>query len=303
MSGKRPPWLVQKAPRPEDLSRMKSILARHRLNTVCREARCPNQGECFARGTATFMILGNVCTRNCSFCSVYPGRPIPPDPEEPLRVARAAEELQLRHVVVTSVTRDDLEDGGAGYFAQTIRKIRSALPSATIEVLIPDFQGQESALQMVLEAGPDILGHNLETVPRLYPLVRPRADYLQSLHVLRQACEKGRGVLTKSALLLGLGETVAEVEGVMQDLRGVGCSILALGQYLQPTPLQTPVREFIPPSIFSMLGRMAEEKGFVHVISAPLVRSSYHSEEIWERAGRREQVEPTRLVPEAEKKG
>jgi lipoic acid synthetase len=264
---------------------MQALLQEHGLHTVCEEARCPNQGECFAQQTATFMILGRTCTRDCAFCSVSPGVPAPLDPEEPLRVARASKELGLVHVVVTSVTRDDLQDGGAQHFAATIEAIRSHLPHAIIEVLIPDLKGDKVALEGILAARPHILGHNLETVPRLYPLIRPQADYDRSLRVLALARQKGNGILTKSGLMLGLGESIAEVEKVLQDLRGASCDLLALGQYLQPTPRQAPVRAFIPPSAFSQLKERAEELGFAYVASAPFVRSSYHSEEAY-RQGR-----------------
>ncbi len=281
--GRRPSWLVQRAPKPEDLTRMAALLKEHGLHTVCEEARCPNQGECFSQRTATFMILGKVCTRDCAFCSVSPGTPVSPDPEEPLRVARAAKALGLAHVVVTSVTRDDLKDGGAHHFASTIHAIRDLLPQSAIEVLIPDLQGDAAPLEVILEARPHILGHNLETVPRLYPPIRPQADYARSLRILSLAKEKGRGILTKSGLMLGLGETIKEVEEVMVDLRGASCDLLALGQYLQPTPRQTPVKGHIHPAIFSQLKQKAEKLGFAHVASAPFVRSSYHSEEAYQQ--------------------
>lgn len=281
--GKRPPWLVQRAPRPEDLSAMATLLQGHRLHTVCEEARCPNQGECFAHGAATFMILGKVCTRDCGFCSVTPGVPASLDPGEPLRVAHAAQDLRLRHVVVTSVTRDDLPDGGAQHFAAAIEAIRALLPQAIIEVLIPDLQGKLEALQAILDAKPHILGHNLETVPRLYPLVRPQADYGRSLHLLALAKERGDGPFTKSGLMLGLGESLREVEEVLEDLRKVSCDLLSLGQYLQPTPRQIPVQAFIPPSLFFELKEKGEELGFASVTSAPFVRSSYHSEEAYQQ--------------------
>ena len=279
----RPSWLVQRAPRPEDLSRMAGLLAEYGLHTVCEEARCPNQGECFGRRTATFMILGNLCTRDCAFCSVSSGKPLPPDASEPLRVAQAAKDLGLRHVVVTSVTRDDLRDGGARHFASTIRAIRTLLPQAIVEVLIPDLEGDEEALQMILQAGPHILGHNLETVPRIYPLVRPQAHYERSLHLLAFAKTKGGGILTKSGLMLGLGESMEEVEGVMEDLRRASCDLLSLGQYLQPTSRQVPVQDFIPPEIFSRFEEKGRQLGFANVASAPFVRSSYHSEEAYQK--------------------
>ena len=279
--GKRPSWLVQKAPRPEDLSRMAALLRKYGLHTVCEEARCPNQGECFAHRTATFMILGNLCTRDCAFCSVSAGVPSPLDAEEPQRVAHAAKDLGFRHVVVTSVTRDDLHDGGAQHFASTIEAIHTLLPEATVEVLIPDLEGKEEALQAILSARPHIVGHNLETVPRLYPLVRPQADYECSLRLLALAKVKARGILTKSGLMLGLGESMGEVEKVMEDLRRVDCDLLSLGQYLQPTSRQIPVQDFIPPDTFSQLEEKGKKLGFANVASAPFVRSSYHSEEAY----------------------
>jgi len=262
---------------------MAGLLAEYGLHTVCEEARCPNQGECFGRRTATFMILGNLCTRDCAFCSVSSGKPLPPDASEPLRVAQAAKDLGLRHVVVTSVTRDDLRDGGARHFASTIRAIRTLLPQAIVEVLIPDLEGDEEALQMILQAGPHILGHNLETIPRLYPLVRPQAHYERSLHLLAFAKTKGGGILTKSGLMLGLGESTEEVEGVMEDLRRASCDLLSLGQYLQPTSRQVPVQDFIPPEIFSRFEEKGRQLGFANVASAPFVRSSYHSEEAYQK--------------------
>jgi len=280
---KRPSWLVQKAPRPEDLSRMASLLREYGLHTVCEEARCPNQGECFAHRTATFMILGNLCTRHCAFCSVSPGEPLPLDADEPQRVAQAAKDLGLRHVVVTSVTRDDLNDGGARHFASTIKAIRTLLPDAIIEVLIPDLGGDEEALQVILHARPHILGHNLETVPRLYPLVRPQADYERSLRLLALAKAKVGGILSKSGLMLGLGESMVEVEKIMRDLRRASCDLLSLGQYLQPTSRQIPVQDFIPPEIFSRLQEKGRQLGFANVASAPFVRSSYHSEEAYQQ--------------------
>ena len=278
---RRPSWLVQRAPKSEDLRRIAALLEEHGLHTVCEEARCPNQGECFSQRTATFMIMGKVCTRDCAFCSVSSGTPVSLDLEEPLRVARAAKALELAHVVVTSVTRDDLKDGGAQHFASTICAIRDLLPQSVIEILIPDLQGDTASLQAILQAKPHILGHNLETIPRLYPLVRPQADYARSLRVLALAKEKGRGVLTKSGFMLGLGETIGEAEKVMEDLRGASCDLLALGQYLQPTPRQIPVEAHIHPAIFSQLKEKAERLGFAHVASAPFVRSSYHSEEAY----------------------
>ncbi|MBI5380032.1 MAG: lipoyl synthase [Nitrospirae bacterium] len=248
------------------------------LHTVCEEARCPNIWECWNAGTATFMILGEVCTRSCGFCAVTTGRPEALDREEPARVGEAAAALGLRHVVVTSVNRDELEDGGATTFAETVRQIRQRAPDCRVELLIPDFRGAETALRTVLEAGPDILGHNVETVPRLYPRVRQQAKYLRSLEVLERA--KARGALTKTGIMLGLGETEEEIRQVFHDLRAVGCDILTLGQYLQPTRRHLPVERFYTPEEFTALGEEARTLGFSHVESGPKVRSSYHAEKV-----------------------
>ncbi len=271
---KEAPWLRVKAPVGEKVERLASLLEELNLHTVCQEALCPNIAECWGRGTATFMILGDICTRNCRFCSVKSGRPSPPSPEEPERVAEAARRLGLSHVVITSVTRDDLPDGGASHFAETIKAIRACLPEAVVEVLIPDFGGSLKSLEKVLEAGPDILNHNVETVPRLYPQVRPRADYRRSLGILAMAARAG--FTTKSGLMLGLGETRAEVLEVMADLRRAGCEILTIGQYLQPTSRQIPVAEYIHPLEFEWYRLVGKEMGFRTVASGPLVRSSYY---------------------------
>lgn len=270
---KEAPWLKAKAPQGEQVERLASLLEELNLHTVCQEALCPNIAECWGRGTATFMILGDVCTRHCRFCSVKRGRPLPPDPEEPERVAEAARRLGLRHVVITSVTRDDLPDGGAGQFAETVRAIRTCLPEAVVEVLIPDFGGSVKSLEKVLEAKPDILNHNVETVPRLYPHVRPGADYRRSLGIL--ALADRAGFTTKSGLMVGLGETRGEVLEVMADLRRAGCEMLTVGQYLQPTPQQLPVAEYIHPLEFEWYSQVGKEMGFRTVVSGPLVRSSY----------------------------
>ena len=249
------------------------------LHTVCQAAACPNTGECWSRGTATFMLLGDRCTRQCRFCNVAPGRPQPPDPDEPRRVAEAAARLGLGHVVLTSVSRDDLADGGAAQFAATIRAVRARRPAATIEVLVPDFGGSLSALETVAAARPDVFNHNLETVARLTPLVRPKAAYRRSLAVLAWA--KRRGLATKSGLMVGLGETCAEVVEAMRDLRRAGCELLTIGQYLQPTPRQLAVVEYIHPALFAWYREVAENLGFRTVFAAPLVRSSYRAEEVW----------------------
>lgn len=272
---RRPEWLKVKIPGGENFSRLKGLIDRHRLHTVCEEARCPNMGECWNAGTATFMILGNICTRSCGFCAVKTGRPEGLDQEEPHRVAEAIRIMGVRHAVITSVNRDELPDGGASIFAETIRQARLVNPGVSIEVLIPDFRGVEWALEVVVEARPDVLNHNVETVPRLYPDVRPQAKYSRSLELLSRA-KKG-GMVTKSGLMVGLGEEGDEVFEVMRDLRGVGCEIVTIGQYLQPTRDHVPVRRYVPPVEFDEWKRQGLEMGFRHVESGPLVRSSYHA--------------------------
>jgi lipoic acid synthetase len=275
----QPSWLWRRisAEREEAVRRMEQLLSDLGLHTVCQEALCPNLPECFGQGTATFMILGDVCTRNCRFCAVKKGRPQPPDPEEPERVAEAAVRLHLQHVVVTSVTRDDLPDGGAGHFAATVRAVRRRLPGARVEVLIPDFRGSLAALETVLDAGPDVVNHNVETVPRLYPVIRPQADYRRSLGVLSWVKARSPQTATKSGLMLGLGEQVAEVLQVLYDLREAGCDLLTLGQYLQPTERQSPVARYISPEEFAEYRAKAEAMGFRGVAAGPLVRSSYQA--------------------------
>jgi lipoic acid synthetase len=255
---------------------MRNLVSTHQLHTVCESASCPNIGECWGRGTATFMILGNRCTRNCRFCDVVPGEMEAPDLEEPRRVAEAVRILGLTHAVITSVTRDDLPDGGASLWAETIQQIRALNPDCCIEVLIPDFQGDESALRQVFEVHPDIFGHNIETVPRLYPVARPQADYQRSLHVLDVA--KTANLKTKTGIMLGMGETLDEVHAILQDIRTVHCDILTLGQYLQPTPAHVAIERYWTPEEFEQLRRKSLELGFAHVEAGPLVRSSYHAE-------------------------
>jgi len=274
--GRLPPWIRARALTQRTRDRMVGVLGS--LNTVCQSARCPNIGECFERGTATFMILGNCCTRNCTFCAVPRGVPLPPEEDEPEKVAEAAEALGLRYVVVTSVTRDDLPDGGAGQFAETIGAVRRRLAGCQVEVLIPDFQGSEEALRTVLRACPDVLNHNLETVPRLYPLVRPQADYRRSLGLLRRAKELAPEIVTKSGFMLGLGESRGEVCGVLGDLRVAGCEMVTLGQYLCPSPRHLPVARYVPPEEFEEMRKEGLRLGFKHVEAGPLVRSSYHAE-------------------------
>ncbi|MFW6108241.1 MAG: lipoyl synthase [bacterium] len=276
VSRRFPPWLRKRIPPEGETARVRELLRRLRLHTVCESAHCPNLFECFARGTATFMILGDTCTRHCRFCAVASGEPAPPDPEEPGHVAEAVAELGLSHVVVTSVTRDDLPDGGSGQFAATIGAVREA-SEATVEVLTPDFQGRWGDLDRVLEAGPDVFNHNVETVPRLYPEVRPEADYDRSLAVLRRAGERAGGLLTKSGLMVGLGERPEEVLGVLRDLRGAGCGALTMGQYLSPSAEHAPVGEFVTPEQFDTYKAEAEAMGFSAVAAAPFVRSSYQA--------------------------
>ncbi len=275
--GKRPDWLRVKLPYGENYKKIVDIVDRNRLHTVCQSARCPNMGECWTAGTATFMILGNVCTRSCGFCAVKTGRPGPGlDWDEPNRVADAVLHMGLRHAVITSVNRDEREDGGAPIFAETIRRIREVQPGCTVEVLIPDFRGIWDALQIVLDARPDILNHNVETVPRLYRRVRPQADYQRSLEVLRRS--KEQGLRTKSGIMVGLGETEDEVIELMDDFVANGVDVMTIGQYLQPTRMHLPVEEFIHPDVFRRYKVVGEAKGIEHVESGPLVRSSYHAE-------------------------
>jgi lipoic acid synthetase len=275
---RKPPWLKVPFPGGAQYLRVKGLLRSSGLHTVCEEARCPNVGECFEGGTATFLILGDICTRACAFCAVNSGRPAGLDAAEPLRVARAASRLGLRHAVVTSVTRDDLPDGGASIFAATIRAIRRLSPGTSVEVLIPDFQGSRDALAAVMAARPDVLNHNLETVPRLYRRVRPRAVYGRSLDLLARAKEMDGDVKTKSGLMVGLGEEREELLAVMADLVAVGCQVLTIGQYLQPTARHLPVARYYHPDEFAELAREGRRLGFRHVESGPLVRSSYHAE-------------------------
>ncbi|MBN1543520.1 lipoyl synthase [candidate division KSB1 bacterium] len=281
---RRPPWLKIKLPSGRNFSLVRDLVKGQRLHTVCESAHCPNLGECWGRKTATFMILGDVCSRNCRFCAVVHGKPQPLDPQEPERVAEAVHELQLSYVVITSVTRDDLPDGGAGHFAETIRRINQACKNCRVEVLIPDFQGDEASLQTVLDAAPDVLNHNLETVPRLYPVVRPAADYHRSLELLHRA--HIRGHITKSGLMLGLGEELIEIHETLRDLRKNGVDLLTLGQYLQPSRNHLPVTRFLAPEEFAELKSLALRLGFLGVESGPLVRSSYHADEQFDEATR-----------------
>jgi lipoic acid synthetase len=275
-----PEWLRLKLPASSTFEQTRALLSEFRLHTVCESARCPNHWECWSKKTATFMIAGDRCTRACSFCSITAAKPLPLDPDEPMRVAEATKRLGLRHVVVTAVARDDLADGGADHFQKTIESIRQQNPGIVIEVLTPDFQDDDASIDMVLAARPHIFNHNLETIRRLTPSVRHRATYDRSLSVLGKVKRKaGDRIHTKSGMMLGLGETEAEVEQAMRDLRAAKCDMLTLGQYLQPTLQQRPVVEFVSPAQFDAYGEMARSLGFVHVASGPMVRSSYHADE------------------------
>lgn len=275
-----PAWLRRPLARGGEYQQVDALLGELQLSTVCREAKCPNRGECFASGTATFLIAGDACTRGCRFCAVETRAPLPLDPGEPARVAEAVARLGLRHAVVTMVTRDDIADGGASHVVATIAAIRAAAPATAVEVLVSDFGGNEQAVDAVADAAPDVFNHNLETVPRLYETVRPGADYRRSLEVLRRAKERAPEMPTKSGLMLGLGETHDEVVAVMRDLREVGCDLLTLGQYLRPSPKHLPVAAFVEPTEFAALAREGRRMGFSGVASAPFVRSSYHAAEL-----------------------
>lgn len=276
--GPRPPWLRVTTPTHGRVAELDAIVAREKLHTVCESAACPNRGECWSLGTATFMILGNVCTRSCGFCNVLSGRPSELDLDEPRRVAAAVAAMKLSFAVITSVNRDDLADGGASVWVATIRAIRERCPGTGIEVLIPDFQGNEAALDMVFRTRPDVLNHNVETVPRLYVPVRPQANFGQSLRVIARA--RQAGLLTKSGMMLGLGEEMAEVREAIKQLREAGCDILTLGQYLQPAPENLQVARYVHPDEFAELKAFALALGFAKVDSGPLVRSSYHAEDV-----------------------
>jgi lipoic acid synthetase len=273
-------WLRRTLPDQRVLDRMDELLEGLNLHTVCDSALCPNRGECFKKGTATFIILGDICTRNCGFCAVKKGKPLPLDPEEPYHIAQAVRHLQLKHIVVTSVTRDDLPDGGAEHFAETIIEIKKQLPKSTIEVLVPDFKGSWEALQRVIDAQPEVINHNIETVNRLYRLVRPKAVYKRSLELLRQVKIRDKNIISKSGIMVGLGEEEEEIIQVMKDLREVDGDILTIGQYLRPSPLHLRVQNYIHPDKFEEYQKTGMSLGFKYVASAPLVRSSYHAGEI-----------------------
>ena len=272
----KPKWLRVKLPTGEAYREVRNIVSEHKLLTICESGHCPNMGECWGEGTATFMILGNICTRSCGFCNVNTGKPLEVDVMEPGRVANSVKLMGVKHAVITSVDRDDLPDGGAGIWAQTVRAIRHQSPGTTLETLIPDFAGKWENLQQIIQVAPEVVSHNLETVRRLTKGVRIQAKYDRSLEVLKRLGDAG--LRTKSGVMLGLGETVEEVVETMEDLRSVNCQVVTLGQYLQPTPKHLPVAEFIHPDVFADLEQKGKEMGFRHVESGPLVRSSYHAE-------------------------
>jgi lipoic acid synthetase len=283
MTPAKPEWLRKRLPVGTAVQLMEGNLEHNRLHTICQEACCPNQGECFSKGVATFLVMGNVCTRNCRFCAVDSGTPGPLDADEPLRLAEEVKRLGLRFVVVTSVTRDDLPDGGAGHFARVIEVMRRECPGVGIEVLIPDFLGSRSDLKTVADAAPEVLNHNVETVPRLYPSVRPQADYRRSLELIREAKALNPTLTTKSGLMVGLGETREEVLEVMVDLRAARCDVITIGQYLSPSAAHHPVVEYVNPEIFEKYRRDALRLGFRHAASSPFVRSSYMAEKYYRR--------------------
>ena len=273
---RKPSWLKMKMPQGDGYFALKQMVAEKKLHTVCESAKCPNIGECWSAGTATLMILGDVCTRSCGFCHIKTGRPTELDLDEPRRVGEAVKFMQLGHCVITSVNRDELPDGGAEVWAETIRQIRIQSPGTSVEVLIPDFEGNWDALQKVIDARPEILNHNIESVPRIYKKVRPQAKYARSLELLRRC--KAQGLTTKTGMMLGIGELPHEVEHVMSDLVSIGVDILTLGQYLQPTPKHLPIDRWVTPQEFAQWKQIGEDKGLRHVESGPLVRSSYHAE-------------------------
>ncbi len=273
---RKPDWLKIKVPSGKEYVKVKEIVARHKLHTICTSGQCPNMAECWGRGTATFMILGDICTRSCKFCATKTGKPAPVDPEEPNNLAKSVKLMNLKHCVITSVDRDDLQDGGSGHWAETIRQVKNVNPGTTIEALIPDFQGNQQQIQCVIDAKPDVISHNLETVRRLTPQVRSAARYDRSLEVIRQIADSG--VIAKSGIMVGLGETEQEIYQTMDDLLAVGCQVMTIGQYLQPTKLHLPVVEYFHPDTFNYWKEVGLKKGFRFVESQPLVRSSYHAE-------------------------
>ena len=284
MRARLPPWFKQRSVDPEVMISMAGLLDGLSLHTICESAHCPNIGDCFSHKTATFLILGDICTRYCSYCAVKKGQPLPVDDEEPGHLLEAVEKLNLRYVVITSVTRDDLADGGASQFAKTVNMLHEKRVGTLIEVLIPDFLGSGEALSTVVVAQPEVINHNVETVPRLYPEVRPEADYRRSIRLLSMVKGLDSGIVTKSGLMLGLGETDEEVVAVMKDLRGAQCDLLTLGQYLPPSPQHHPLARYISPEEFSEFEAIGKGLGFVEVASAPLVRSSFKAAELYAKA-------------------
>lgn len=279
---KKPEWLGKKIDY-ESMTKMGRMLRSMSLHTVCEEAHCPNMGECFRKQTATFMILGNVCTRNCSFCAIPAGKPAIPDPREPARLAQAAAKLKLKHVVITSVTRDDLPDGGAGHFARCVAEVKHLLPKSSVEVLIPDFEMDTHALDLLMEAAPDIVNHNVETVPFLYNEVRPMADYKRSLSVLNYIKKNYPGTVIKSGLMLGLGEKQEEVKQVIRDLADISCDMLTIGQYLPPSNQHALLKNYVHPEVFEEMKEYSQKAGVSYTASGPYVRSSYHAEDNYEQ--------------------
>lgn len=277
-SRRLPSWLKRQIAHSGKQSIVKEFVHNLGLHTVCFEAKCPNRSECYSKGVATFLILGNICTRNCSFCNVTHGTPQPLDHDEPVKLLKAAKKMNLRHIVITSVTRDDLVDGGSAVFAEIVGLFRKQMPSVTVELLVPDFLGDAKAIDTVLEAGPDVLNHNIETVPEFYSRIRPQADYNRSLSLLNRAASKG--LIVKSGLMVGFGENESQIINVMKDLHENGCSILTIGQYLQPSSRHTPVIEFVKPERFEYFKQLAKNTGFKSVFSGPFVRSSYKAAEL-----------------------
>lgn len=271
-----PHWMKMQMPGGKHYMKVKDVVKKNRLHTICTSGNCPNIGECWAEGTATFMILGDICTRACKFCAVHTGRPLPPDPDEPYRLAESIRKMGVRHAVITSVDRDDLDDKGAGFWSETIRVLKKKLPELTMETLIPDMDGRADLISQIIEAAPEVISHNLETVRRLTPQIRSRAKYDTSLKVVQQISESH--LVSKSGIMLGLGEQEEEVLETMDDLIDAGCKVMTIGQYLQPTVEHIPVKEYVTPEKFAEFERIALSKGFRHVESSPLVRSSYHAE-------------------------
>lgn len=284
MAISRPEWLKVKLPNADKMQEMKALMDGLKLHTVCESAQCPNTGECFENCTATFMIMGETCTRNCTFCAVHHGTPELLDREEPYMLAAAAVKLRLKHIVITSVTRDDLPDGGAAHFAAVVTAVRQQVPAASIEVLIPDLQGNNQALAVIVGAHPHVLNHNIETVPRLYPLVRPQADYERSIQLFKHVRRMAPTMIIKSGFMLGLGEEQAEILAVMEDLSYAGCNILTIGQYLRPSDKHIPLVRYIPPTEFEYYANQGRKMGFAVVAANPLVRSSYYAREAYQDA-------------------